>query len=76
VAVDTADNLVAAVADKLRPLAGVSAATVRDILATADRAFQRPTEPAPADQLLRWRRAIMPPASDRRDMGISPLLAT
>jgi len=58
-AVDTADTLVTSVAEKLRPLVGVSAETVRDILDTAETAFDRLAATSPNSQHLRSRQAAM-----------------
>lgn len=58
-AVDTANALVSNVAGQLRPLAGVSSETVRDILKIAETAFDRIAATAPNSPQLRWRRAVL-----------------
>jgi tetratricopeptide (TPR) repeat protein len=58
-AVTTADTMVSTVAERLRNLTGVSAATIKEILVSAERAFDEIAAAAPNSQHLRWRRAIM-----------------
>jgi tetratricopeptide (TPR) repeat protein len=58
-AVTTADGMVTTVADRLSDLIGVPAATIREILVSAERAFDQIAAAAPNSQHLRWRRAIM-----------------
>ena len=59
VAVTTADTLVTTVAPQLRNLSGVSASRIREILGSAERAFDEIAATAPNSQHLRWRRAVM-----------------
>jgi tetratricopeptide (TPR) repeat protein len=59
IAVTTADTIVTDVAERLRNLTGVSAATIREILVSAERAFDQITAAAANSQHLRWRRAVM-----------------
>lgn len=58
-AVDTADTMVTTVAERLRDLTGVPTATIRDILKSAEGAFERIAAAAPNSLHLRWRRAVM-----------------
>ena len=51
--------MVTTVAARLRNLTGVSAATIKEILASAERAFEKIASAAPNSQHLRWRRAVM-----------------
>jgi tetratricopeptide (TPR) repeat protein len=58
-AVTTADTMVTTVADRLRDLTGVPTATVRDILRSAEGAFEGIAAAAANSPHLRWRRAMM-----------------
>jgi tetratricopeptide (TPR) repeat protein len=58
-AVTAADTMVTDVAARLRYLAGVSVATIREILVSAERTFDQIAAAAPNSQYFRWRRAIM-----------------
>jgi hypothetical protein len=59
IAVTTADTIVTTVAERLRNLTGVSTATIREILTSAEGAFNKIAVVAPNSQQLRWRRAVM-----------------
>jgi tetratricopeptide (TPR) repeat protein len=57
-AVTTADSMIT-LADRLRELTGVPTVTIRDILKSAEGAFEGIAAAAPNSQHLRWRRAVM-----------------
>ena len=58
-AVTTADTMVSKVAERLRDIMGVPTDSIRDVLASAERAFDQIAAAAPKSQHLRWRRAAM-----------------
>jgi tetratricopeptide (TPR) repeat protein len=58
-AVTTADTMVTTVAERLRNLTGVSTAAIKEILGSAEGAFDQITAVSPNSAHLRWRRAIM-----------------
>lgn len=58
-AVTTADSMVTTLADRLRDLTGVPIAAIKEILFTAEQAFDQIASVAPNSQHLRWRRAAM-----------------
>ena len=58
-AVATTDSLVSDIAERLRPLGGISAETVREILKIAEADFDTLSKSAPDSALLQWDRAKM-----------------
>jgi tetratricopeptide (TPR) repeat protein len=58
-AVTTADSMVTTAAERLRGQTGVSTTTIKEILASAELAFDQLAAVAPSSRHLRWRQAIM-----------------
>lgn len=58
-AILAADSLVTNIAEQLRPLVGISAETVRQILKVAEANFDRLAAASPDSKVLQWRRANM-----------------